>query len=95
MAKASKAASKAASKSIETKVTPAANTVDVSSITEEASVPDQTKVKAEAPKGAYVVVTSFRYAEDFNKSYVPGEDVSHLDARRLEELKSQGLVKQK
>jgi len=44
-------------------------------------------------KKDYVVVTAFRSLNDFNKSYNPGDDVSHLDEARLKDLIGLGLAK--
>lgn len=34
----------------------------------------------------YTVITSFRSITDFNKQYLPGDDVSHFDRERLDKL---------
>lgn len=41
----------------------------------------------------YIVQSPFRDVNDFSISYEAGDDVSHLEQERLDELISKGLVK--
>jgi len=55
--------------------------------------------KAEKPKGKseknFVVVSPFRDASDFNKTWSIGQDVSHFTKERLEKCINLKLVEQK
>lgn len=52
--------------------------------------------KASKPKAAvkatHVVTTRFRDKHNFSNEYNPGDDVSHLDEDRLNDLIKKGLV---
>lgn len=52
------------------------------------------KKKADVqPDGSYRVVQKFRDKDDYSKSYEIGDDVSHFDDERIEDLVSRGLIK--
>jgi len=53
---------------------------------------DLGKEKKAKKKGAYIVVAPFRDIDDFSKEHKPGHDVSHFDAKRLENLMEKKLV---
>jgi hypothetical protein len=51
------------------------------------------KKKSEGQPGSvYLVAQRFVDKDNFSKAYEVGEDVSHLDETRLEDLISKGLV---
>lgn len=58
----------------------------------EAEQAESPKPKKEKAKG-YIVISSFRDQNDFNRIYQKGEAVSHFDAERLASLQEKGLVK--
>lgn len=50
--------------------------------------------KAEAAKAdKFTVVSDFRDKTNFDKVFSKGDDVSHLDKARLQDLVTKGLVK--
>lgn len=55
----------------------------------------ETKTNDKATKSGFIVKSEFRDKDDFNLIYEVGQDVSHLDAERLESLVALGLITKK